>query len=330
VVRDQWPNQCDVEHPRQRLRVDASFLGKAEVELIKTLGRVGRGTELEEDSHLFSACVPERVACARGDLDRLARAEDPLGAFDGERGMPREDLEVLVLAGMDVLDASEAAWREGSFGSKQLPVGIGAADQERKMLTRHRVLDHLARTRHEQRLLPWPARSPLSNLTQGTPQAARRWPVVVRSRDTPFVASANLDLVRSIFAAWERGNFSSVEWAHPEIEFVIPDGPAPGRWTGLAGMAESWRDVLSAWEGYRVGADEYRELDGLRILVITHRFARGKASGLELIETQGANVFHVRSGKVTKLVAYFDRDRALADLGLAPEAPSAGSAARAG
>jgi hypothetical protein len=34
--------------------------------------------------------------------------------------------------------------------------------------------------------------------------------------------SANLDLVRSIFAAWERGDFGSVEWAHPVIEATHP------------------------------------------------------------------------------------------------------------
>jgi len=142
------------------------------------------------------------------------------------------------------------------------------------------------------------------------------------------MASANLDLVRSIFAEWERGDFSrAAEWAHPDIEFVIADGPTPGRSIGLSGLADSWRDFLSAWEGVRQDAEEYRELDDERVLVLVHLSARGRASGLEVgqMRTEGAGVFHVRGGKVTRLVYYLVRERALADLGLASETGSSGS-----
>jgi hypothetical protein len=94
------------------------------------------------------------------------------------------------------------------------------------------------------------------------------------------MASANLDLVRSIHAAWERGDFSSTEWAHPEIEYVAPDGPEPSSGTGMLGLAKAWRDFLGAWGDYRAVAEQYRELDGERVLVLLHATARGKASGL--------------------------------------------------
>jgi ketosteroid isomerase-like protein len=136
--------------------------------------------------------------------------------------------------------------------------------------------------------------------------------------------SANLDLVRSIYTAWERGDFAQTERLHPDIEFVFADGPSPGRWTGLAGMAEGSRDFLSAWEDFRAEVEEYRELDGERVLVLIHHRGRGKTSGLGLgqMQTKNAALFHIRDGKVTKFVAYSDRDRALADLGLAPEGDS--------
>ena len=106
----------------------------------------------------------------------------------------------------------------------------------------------------------------------------------------------NVDLVRSICAAWDRGDYSAVEWANAEIEFVIVGGPSPGTWSGLAGMAEGWRGWLSAWEDFRQQADEYRELDDERVLVFFRTFGRGKTSGLDLAQMHplSAGVFHVR------------------------------------
>jgi hypothetical protein len=84
------------------------------------------------------------------------------------------------------------------------------------------------------------------------------------------MSQENVDLVRSIYTPQEHGDYSSAEWADPEIEYVIADGPTPGRWTGLAGMAEGWRGFLSAWEEFRPEVDEYRELDDERVLVLSH------------------------------------------------------------
>jgi ketosteroid isomerase-like protein len=135
------------------------------------------------------------------------------------------------------------------------------------------------------------------------------------------MTSANVELVRSIFAAWERGDYSSTEWADPEVELVIADGPSPGTWTGLAGVATGWGQWLSAWADFRGAAEDYRELDDDRVLVLTRASGRGKQSGLEL-EQKGAGVVEIRAGNVVRIVRYLDRDRALADLGLAPEAGS--------
>jgi ketosteroid isomerase-like protein len=130
--------------------------------------------------------------------------------------------------------------------------------------------------------------------------------------------STNLDVVRSIFAAWERGDFRSVEWADPEIEYVFADGPHPGRWIGLAGMAMANRDFLSAWDGWRIEAEEYRAFDDDRVLVFTRMSGRGTTSGVELarMRDMGATLFHLRSGKVTRRVLYWNRNHALGQLGL--------------
>jgi ketosteroid isomerase-like protein len=126
--------------------------------------------------------------------------------------------------------------------------------------------------------------------------------------------SANLDLVRSIYADWERGDYSDVHWAHPEIEFEWVGGLG-GSWTGVAGMAEGWRDVLSTFDGWHTVPDEFRELDDERVRVLVRGAGRGKSSGAP-IQHHGATLFHVRSGKVVRLVAYPEGERALADLGL--------------
>jgi ketosteroid isomerase-like protein len=130
--------------------------------------------------------------------------------------------------------------------------------------------------------------------------------------------SENLDLVKSIYAGWEKGDFTSAAWADPEIEFVMHGGLNPGTWTGIEEMAEMWAAMLRAWENLRAVPEEIHELEGDRVLVFLRNEGRGKGSGIDIhgISAKSANLFTVRGGKVTRLVLYWDRDRAIADLGL--------------
>jgi len=138
------------------------------------------------------------------------------------------------------------------------------------------------------------------------------------------MSQENVELVRAICAPWAGGDYGSAEWAHPDIDVVLPDGPTPGNWMGLAGMAQAYREFLSAWDDVRTDVEEFRDVDGESVLVLTHSSGRGKASGLELgpISAKTAVLFRFRGSKVAKLVLYWDRDRAYSDLGLAPEKAS--------
>jgi hypothetical protein len=130
--------------------------------------------------------------------------------------------------------------------------------------------------------------------------------------------SEKLDLVKSIVANWAQGDFSSADWADPEIDFVMVGGFNDCRWKGVPEMAEAWAKMLRAWEELQAIPKEFREVDADRVLVLIRNEGRGKASGIEIggIATTGANVFTVRGGKVTKLEVYWEFGRAVADLGL--------------
>ena len=83
-------------------------------------------------------------------------------------------------------------------------------------------------------------------------------------------------------------------------------------------MGAGWRDFVNDWSDFRSDAEEYRELDDERVLVLHLFSGRGRTSGVEVGPTgaKGACLFHVTDRKVTKLLLYSVRDRALTDLGL--------------
>jgi ketosteroid isomerase-like protein len=133
--------------------------------------------------------------------------------------------------------------------------------------------------------------------------------------------SENLDLMRSIFSAIEHGDYTNANWADPEIEYVIVGGPEPGTLRGRAGLAEAMRTIFREVEDVRAEVEQYRELDAEHVLVLTRNLGRGKRSGVP-VSARNAEVFEIHEGKVTRIVFYYERNRALADVGLDESAVS--------
>jgi ketosteroid isomerase-like protein len=129
--------------------------------------------------------------------------------------------------------------------------------------------------------------------------------------------SENLDLVRSIYSYWERGDYTRVDWADPLIEFVYVGGPEPASWRGIAAMDAGWREWLRDWVDFRAKPLDYIVVDDDRILAVVNNTGSGKTSGVGLDERSVGNLFEIRAGKVTRLVVYLDLALARADLGLA-------------
>ncbi|MGH2952806.1 MAG: nuclear transport factor 2 family protein [Solirubrobacterales bacterium] len=130
------------------------------------------------------------------------------------------------------------------------------------------------------------------------------------------MASANVELVREIYRAWEQGDFSAADWAHPEIEMVGTFG-SPTH--GLTETADVWRDWLRSFSGWTVRLEELTEV-GDEVLALVRLEAHGKGSDVP-IDQRGANVFGFRHGKVVRLELHVDREPLFERFGLKRSSP---------
>jgi ketosteroid isomerase-like protein len=110
-----------------------------------------------------------------------------------------------------------------------------------------------------------------------------RWPPPHRRDTAQAMSQENVELVRSAFAAWNRGDLDAWLAHWDEHAQIYPlRAQLEGRpYHGHKGLRRFLADMAEDWEGLRFEMDEIREAD--EQIVGSGRFqARGRVSGIEL------------------------------------------------
>ncbi len=128
------------------------------------------------------------------------------------------------------------------------------------------------------------------------------------------MSQENVEIVRTLFARWNEGDYSDTDWAAPDIAFVMKT-PGGGTSQGVEAMSESWRNFLRAWEEFQGVPQEVIEA-GNQVLVLNEFGGRGSASGVPIKGMRGAALFTFERGRVVRLALFTDWDEALEAAGL--------------
>jgi len=133
-----------------------------------------------------------------------------------------------------------------------------------------------------------------------------------------MIGISNLDLVKSAFDAWNRGDIEAfADHAAEDVAWLEVSGRPEGGTSERLGrdrMRESLESLFEAWESYRLELEQIHDL-GDRVLAVVRECARGRASGVE-VDSLWGYLITVEAGQIRRIEAYRDADRALEIAGL--------------
>jgi ketosteroid isomerase-like protein len=148
------------------------------------------------------------------------------------------------------------------------------------------------------------------------------------------VAAENVELVETALAAWNRGELDVFgEIVAEDIVWLEVSGWLENQGQEVRGrevLIRNHRELLDAWETYRLELQETHALDD-QVIAVVREVGRGRASGVEVDGLWGY-VITISDGKLARVEAYRDPEKALAKLTARapqrPEAPGAASHSR--
>ena len=130
------------------------------------------------------------------------------------------------------------------------------------------------------------------------------------------MSQENVDLVRSVIDASERGEMEEVfaaydpeiEWRFSELWGVITDFEPVYR--GHEGIRRFWRNFAQAWETPSFEYEEFIDAGDTVVSVLSQR-VRGRASGIEQELSSYAQNWTIKDGMIVRVEFFPERGQAL-------------------
>ena len=134
------------------------------------------------------------------------------------------------------------------------------------------------------------------------------------------MSNENVELIRRIYARWERGDFATAEFFDPRIEYFRVGAEGVGGSGEWQGVGEMWRALLEWFQAFEdIKIESERLVDvGARVLVISRVTGRGRRSGLDL-EYEVGHVFTIGNGRILRWEDYRDPAEALKAAGVSAD-----------
>lgn len=127
------------------------------------------------------------------------------------------------------------------------------------------------------------------------------------------MSQENVEVVRRLYANWERGHLDTPEFFDPEVEHSRIGSELPGingTWRGFEEFGAAMASYLDALADLHIEAERIVDLGDDRVLVYARQTARGKTSGLRF-DREFGDVFTFRDGRILRYASYWDRADAL-------------------
>jgi ketosteroid isomerase-like protein len=129
------------------------------------------------------------------------------------------------------------------------------------------------------------------------------------------MAPSNIDVVRAVVDAFNRGDFATaLDLCTEDVEFDwsrrLLDGEV---FHGHEGVRRFMQDTLEIFDEIHIPAEDVTDLGNDLVLLAGRARFRGHVSGLD-VEAYAANLWTVRDGKVARFRFYQTKEDALADV----------------